>query len=78
MKKFKFSIQKAVNTLINAISAQSGSQLRDKLQKLTDLVNGRPIRIGEETVTTTRYPGGVAFCQYYIARKIAVSLSCCC
>ena len=72
MKKFKFSIQKAVNTLVNAISAQSGSQLLDKLHKLTDLTKGQSICIGEETIMASRYPGGLAFCHHYLARKLAV------
>ena len=57
-----------MNIPVNAISATSGSHLRDKLTTLGTLLSGNHGRI-----TATHHPAGVAFCKDLFAKKIVVS-----
>ena len=72
VKKYKFELQKAVNTPINAISAISGSHLRDKLQRVCALLSGQQVEVGGRKVSASDHPGGVAFCKDLFAKKIVV------
>ena len=72
LKKYKFDLQKAVNTPINAISAVSGLHLKDKLQRVCGLLSGQHVEVGGHRVTAGDHPGGVAFCKDLFAKKIVV------
>ncbi|XP_065350865.1 mRNA export factor GLE1 isoform X1 [Cloeon dipterum] len=70
MKKFRFQLQKSVNTPLNAISAVSASHLKDKLQRLQAVLRGNPVEVGGVTVSASAHPQGVAFCTYLLAERI--------
>ena len=72
MKKVRFNLQRAVNTPINAISAISGSHLRDKLQRLHNLLTGQPVEVSGKSIVATEVPEGVAFCQNLVAKMLVV------
>lgn len=70
LKKFKFDCQKAVNTPVNAISSLSGPHIKDKFQKLLDLLNGNKVLVGDAYITAAQHPQGKAYCTDLLARKI--------
>lgn len=74
MKKYRFDLQRAVNTPINAISAVSGSHLRDKLQSLQGLLSGRQVHVAGKQVSAGQSPEGMAFSQNLIAKMLVVSI----
>ncbi|BFZ05487.1 hypothetical protein BsWGS_08526 [Bradybaena similaris] len=78
-KKFRFNIQRVVNTPINAISDFSGAHLIDKIRKLKDLFSGQKLKeILHEHNTSERgniLPSSVAedallFCQNLVAKML--------
>lgn len=70
LKKYRFDCQKAVNIPVNAISPVSASHLRDKLQKLTLLLSGQPVVIGDGIrISAAQHPAGVPFCKDLLAKK---------
>ena len=73
MKKYKFDIQKAVNTPINAISPVSGDHLRDKLNRLLKLISGHQVDVAGKTVSVKDHPDAAAFSKHLTARMIVVS-----
>ena len=62
VKKYRFDLQKAVNTPINAVSVQSSSHLLDKLHKLKDLLTGREVDMANRRVMATK-PAGLLYCK---------------
>ncbi|XP_046557631.1 mRNA export factor GLE1-like [Haliotis rubra] len=66
MKKYRFELQKSVNTPINSIAPVDGSNLRDKLQKLIHLLGGHQIE--GKHVSAKDAPEGIPFCKNLIAR----------
>ena len=68
--------QKAVNTPINAISPVSTAHLRDKLDKLRQLLRGQPVAVTGGQVSAASHPHGVAFCLDLVAKKFVVSVAC--
>ncbi|XP_005107179.1 nucleoporin GLE1 [Aplysia californica] len=70
LKKQRFDLQRAVNTPINAISALSGAHLRDKLQRLHDLLGGRPVEVSGKRVQATVVAEGPMFCQNLVAKML--------
>ena len=75
MKKYKFDLQKAVNTPINSISRVSGSHLREKLQRLAALLSRKQVDVGNARVSVATHPSGYDFCKDLIAKKIVVSVT---
>ena len=75
MKKYKFDLQKAVNTPINSISRVSGSHLREKLQRLAALLSRKQVDVGNARVSVAAHPSGYDFCKDLIAKKIVVSVT---
>ena len=73
LKKYKFDIQKAVNTPINAISPVSGDHLRDKLNRLLKLISGHQVDVAGKTVSVKDHPDAAAFSKHLTARMIVVS-----
>ena len=74
MKKYKFDLQKAVNTPINSISRVSGSHLREKLQRLTALLSRQPVDVGNKHISVATHPSAYDFCKDLIAKKIVVGI----
>lgn len=70
MKKYRFDLQRAVNTPINAISAINGSHLHDKIQRLHTLLSGRPVEVSGKSVVATEAPEGLVFCQNLVAKML--------
>lgn len=70
LKKYRFDCQKAVNTPVNAISPLNGSHIKDKFQKLSDLLNGNKVLIGDAYISAAQHPQGKAYCTDLLARKI--------
>ncbi|XP_074642224.1 uncharacterized protein LOC141899689 [Tubulanus polymorphus] len=71
LKKFRFELQKAVNTPINSIASVSGSHLRDKLKKLVFLLGGQTVEtIAGKKVSAGENPTGVPFVRDLFAKKI--------
>jgi len=70
MKKYRFDLQRAVNTPINAISAVSGSFLREKLMMLHDLLSGKPVNVSGKRVQATEVPEAPLFCQNLVAKML--------
>nr|CAG4650187.1 EOG090X0755 [Sida crystallina] len=69
LKQFKFDCQKAVNTPVNAISPVSASHLRDKLDKLRNLLSGNSVEVGDRRFSATQQPGGLEYVADLLARK---------
>ncbi|GAB1604587.1 nucleoporin GLE1-like [Argonauta hians] len=70
LKEYVFSIRKAANTLINAISPVSGNHLKDKLMKLTMLVQGQTIEVSNKDISAKDEPEGITYTIYLIAKMI--------
>jgi nucleoporin GLE1 len=69
LKKFRFDCQKAVNIPVNAISPISADHLQDKLFKLSSVISGQPVKVGNDQVIAASHPEGIAFCKNLLAKK---------
>ena len=58
MKQYRFDLQKAVTTPVNAISDQSPSHLLDKIQRLTKLLSGNSVQVTGKEVSANSHPAG--------------------
>lgn len=63
-KKLRFECQKAINIPVNAISAANPEHLRDKYERLQNLL------IGRASPNVLKHPQGAAFCKNILAKKI--------
>ncbi|XP_017790938.1 PREDICTED: nucleoporin GLE1 isoform X2 [Habropoda laboriosa] len=63
-KIFRFECQKAINIPINAISGINEQHLRDKYERLHNLL------IGKSTPNVIQHPQGADFCKNILAKKI--------
>ena len=72
-KKYRFDLQKAVSTPVNAISAQSGEHLCDKIMRLRKLLSGQPVQVAGKTLTINSHPAAKLYCVNLLAKKIVVS-----
>ena len=72
-KKYRFDLQKAVSTPVNAISAQSGEHLYDKIMRLRKLLSGQPVQVAGKTLTINSHPAARLYCVNLLAKKIVVS-----
>ncbi|KAH9515160.1 Nuclear pore complex nucleoporin component [Bulinus truncatus] len=70
MKKYRFDLQRAVNTPINAISGISGEHLLDKLKKLHLLLSGQKVEVSGKYVCVRDAPEAQLFCQNLIAKML--------
>ena len=57
--KYKFDLQKAVNTPINALSAHSPTQLNDKIHRLVALLRGNNVEVGSRRVNCRSHPSAM-------------------
>eukprot|EP00095_Tigriopus_kingsejongensis_P010274 snap_masked-scaffold494_size155699-processed-gene-0.13 protein:Tk10274 transcript:snap_masked-scaffold494_size155699-processed-gene-0.13-mRNA-1 annotation:"nucleoporin gle1" len=69
-KAFRFACQKAVNTPVNAVNANSSAHLKDKLDKLQTLLRGDTLEVTGKPFNAASHPLGVAFCKYILAQKV--------
>ena len=73
MKKYRFDLQKAISTPVNAISGQSGEHLLDKIQRLRAVLAGQRVQVTGRRVSASDHPQGKAYCFNLLAQKIVVS-----
>jgi len=66
-KKFRFECQKAINIPVNAICGISEEHLRDKYDRLQNLLDGKFSNM-------TQYPQAIFFCKDHLAKKIVVCI----
>jgi hypothetical protein len=68
------SLQKAVNTPVNAISPASRNHLEDKLMRLSRLISGQPVEVGLVQIVASVHQEGIAFRKNLMAKKFVVSI----
>ena len=73
-KKYRFDLQKAISTPINAISGQSGQHLRDKIHRLHAVLSGQRVQVTGRQVSVNDHPQGKVYCYNLLAQKIVVSM----
>lgn len=73
MKKFRFNCQKAVNIPVNSIAATSSEHMKDKFDKITQLLAGHQIYSGDVRFSAAEHPLGVHYCTWLLAKKFIVS-----
>ena len=56
LKQYKFDLHKAVTTPINAISDQSPRHLRDKIERLAQLLSGQAVQMGGKQISIIKHP----------------------
>jgi nucleoporin GLE1 len=74
VKKYRFDLQKAVNTTINSISASSGESLIDKISKLRALIGGQSLDVMGKSVSVSQHPEARLYCCNLLAQKLVVSI----
>ena len=72
-KKYRFDLQKAVSTPVNAISSQSGEHLHNIIMRLKRLLSGQPVEVTGRTLSTNLHPAAKLYCSNLLAKKIVVS-----
>ncbi|CAH3128846.1 unnamed protein product [Pocillopora meandrina] len=70
LKQYKFDLHKAVTTPINAISDQSPRHLRDKIQRLAQLLSGQAVQMGGKQISIIKHPAAKSFCKDLLAKKL--------
>ena len=58
-KQFRFELNKAINTPINAISDQSPKHLMDKIERLSSVLNGKTVEVSGKQINATMDPEGM-------------------
>ena len=71
MKQFRFDCKKAINTPVNAITARSSADVRDKYEKLRLLLSGGEVEVvGDRRLcAATGHPQGLAYVRYLAAKQ---------
>ncbi|RZF36558.1 hypothetical protein LSTR_LSTR010669 [Laodelphax striatellus] len=69
MKKFRFSCQKAVITPVNAISPTDHEHMMDKYNRLSKLLKGETVILGNTKFSASSHPLGIKFCTNIMAKK---------
>ena len=75
LKKYRFDLQKAVSIPINAISAQSGEHLLDKIVRLKRLFSGQSVEVMGKSLTISYHPQAKLYCCNLLAKKVVVSMN---
>ncbi|KAG1650873.1 Nucleoporin GLE1 [Nymphon striatum] len=70
LKKYRFQLQKAVNTTVNTIGNTSGSHLKEKLNHLHSLMSGQSVEVGGKMVSPSQHELGLKFCKELLAKKL--------
>lgn len=72
LKKYRFNLQKAVNTPVNAIAPTNGAHLRDKLKRLVLLLAGDVVEVTGKRISAKEHPAGIQFVRDLFAEKLVV------
>ncbi|XP_064618494.1 mRNA export factor GLE1-like [Lineus longissimus] len=70
LKKYRFNLQKAVNTPVNAIAPTNGAHLRDKLKRLVLLLAGDVVEVTGKRISAKEHPAGMQFVRDLFAKKL--------
>lgn len=73
LKRYRFNLQKAVNTIGSAAS-QSGGQILQKINQIKQLLSGGSVTISGKQVTVKDHPLARLYCINLLAKKLVVSL----
>lgn len=75
-KKYRFDLQKAVNTTVNSISASSGESLMEKIHRLQKLFGGQSVDVMGKPVNIAQhqYPEAKLYCCNLLAKKLVVRI----
>ena len=75
LKQYKFDLHKAVTTPINAISDQSPRHLRDKIERLAQLLSGQAVQMGGKQISIIKHPAAKvksSFPTLFILRSVFI------
>ena len=72
LKKYRFDLQKAVTSTVNAISPQSGEHLIEIISKLRRVLSGQYIEVTGRTLSVNLHPHARTYCCNLLAKKIVV------
>ena len=72
LKKYRFGLQKMINTPVNAISAESGEHLIDKITRLRKVLMGQQVEVTGRTLSVNQHPQAKLYCCNLLARKLLV------
>ncbi|KAL3288031.1 hypothetical protein HHI36_002483 [Cryptolaemus montrouzieri] len=72
LKQFRFDCKKAINLSVNAISAVSSQHLHDKYVKLSNLIRGQNVVIGDFKINASQHPRGIQYCIDLLAKKFVL------
>lgn len=70
IKKLKVDLVKAAVIPVSQISSNSGSALREILEKIEKLLSGKTVQSGTKSVSATHHPQAVQFISYKVAEKL--------
>lgn len=68
-KKIKMNLQKAATIPVSQISTIAGSKLKEIFDRIHNLLSGKPVYSGGNSVSVTHTPQGLDFVQYKLAEK---------
>lgn len=71
-KKYRFDLQKAINVTVNAISANSGEGLIEKISRLRTLIGGQSVEVMGKLVSIDQHPEAKLYCCNLLAKKLVV------
>ena len=74
IKKYRFELQKAINITVNSISANSGEGLREKINRLRNLLAGQAVDVMGKPVNTAKHPEARLYCCNLLAKKLVVNI----
>jgi hypothetical protein len=77
VKTYRFNLQKAVNTPVNSISTHSVQHLKDKVERLCQLLDGQRVEVVGVSVSIKTHPLAGEFCLNLLAKKFVVCESPC-
>lgn len=72
LKQFRFDCKKAINIPVNAISSASSKHLLDKYSKLSKLLSGNVVQIGDTLVNADSHKDGIKYCTDMLAQKFVL------
>lgn len=72
LKQYKFDLKKAVNIPVNTISAVNAKHLLDKYDRLSNLLAGKPVTVGDTQISASKHPQAIRFCMDLLAEKLVL------
>ncbi|XP_022905704.2 mRNA export factor Gle1 [Onthophagus taurus] len=72
LKQFKFDCKKAINIPVNAISGLNPQHLLDKYNRLSQLLAGKSVQVGDKHFSASIHPQGILYCMDLLAKKFVL------